>query len=318
MLLAKSFDLSPDQMAELNFEFAYSIGYLEWFHSCVRRLRGGIESSLSSGNTRIGFLCAGLSTIFSVISGEKELTSLLKEIDYYLHLLETYRNELAKVFLLISRDAVSTMIDKGEATSIKTNESVGAEDDDRPRKVLEMIYFHGTIQNYWIGYSERCFHFAQKCFDLFHKPGRLYRVVILYYHGLNLCDMLKKKANASRRKEVKKIIASLRLIVSHADSNFRNKLELLEAEQHALDTRHTQAVKCYDAAIASAKSFKFIHEQGLACEKAGFYCRKIGSYRNSMRYFEQARTCYEEWGSRVKVEAMEKEMSAMDVLNLRP
>ena len=53
-------------------------------------------------------------------------------------------------------------------------------------------------------------------------------------------------------------------------------------------------------------------------EKAGFYYRKIGSFRSAMRYFEQARICYEEWGSRVKVEAMEREMSAMDVLNSRP
>ena len=311
MLISKSFNILPDEMAELNFEFAYAVGYLEWFHSGVRRLRGGFESSLSSGHANMGFLCAGLSTIFSIFSGEKNLILLLKEIDYYLHLLKTYKSEMTRKLLLISRETVSKLIDKGEATSIE------GEDNSKPEaktgKHLDLMHVNATIQNYYLGYSERCRFFAYKSLASFPKPGRLYRVVVLFYHGLNLIDHLKKKSNPPRRREVNEIIASLKVTVTHADANFRNKLQLLEAEKYALDGRYTQALNSYDVAIATARDRKFIHEQGLACEKAALYFKRIRDFTNAYRYFRQARECYEEWGSKIKVEEIAREMSSLDV-----
>ena len=89
--------------------------------------------------------------------------------------------------------------------------------------------------------------------------------------------MMKKKKtkNYSKSAEVDGIIASMRVAASHAESNFRNKLELLEAEQRGLNNFHHDAMIFYKAAIESARKNKFIHEQGLACEKAGFYCKSM-------------------------------------------
>ena len=313
MSIAKKFIL-PDQNAELDLSFVYSVGYLEWFHLGVRRLRGGFESLLSNGIVNMGFLCAAQSTIYSIVSGEKKLTLLLKEVDYYLQLLNTYKSEMTRRLLMICRKIVSMLIDKGKSTSIEEFDNPGTQGDESPQRLLDLVWFTGTIQNYWLGYSERCCHFAQKCFITFMKPGRLYRVIVSFYHGLNLLDMLKKKSNPPRRKEIKKVIESMKVAVSHADCNFKNKLELLEAELYGLDARHSQAVAAYDAAMASARSYKFVHEQGLACEKAGFYFRKVGDLRNALRYFDQARVCYDEWGSRIKVEMMEKEINAINAL----
>jgi hypothetical protein len=114
--------------------------------------------------------------------------------------------------------------------------------------------------------------------------------------------------NASRRKEVEEIIAFMKITGMHSDSNYKNKLELLEAELHGLSARHREAVALYDAAIASAKTAKFINEQGLACEKAGFYYKGKLDARNAFVYFQQAHACYEEWGSRVKVEVIQREL----------
>jgi hypothetical protein len=307
MSLSERFNLS-DEMAELRLNFSHAVGHLEWFHSGIQRLRVGFESALSSGNANMGFLCAVQSTVFSIISGEKELSALLKEIDYYLHLLQTYKSEMTRRFLLNSRETVSMLIDKGEATSIEAKECPG--DLDPGNKFLDTFYFHQAFRNYWLGFSERCHHFAQKCFATF-SPGRFYGMQIRFYYGLNLLDSLKKKMIASKRKEVHNAIAFMKVAVSHADSNCRNKLHLLEAELHGLDARHSLAVSSYDAAIASAKNSKFIHEQGLACEKAGFYYKKIGDVGNASGYFQQARKCYEEWGSSVKVEVVQRELDGL-------
>ncbi len=307
MALSKKFNIS-DQLAEHQLIFNHTVGHLECFHTGIHRLRGAFESALSSGNANMGFLCAVQSLIFSIISGERELTLLLKEIDYYLHLLETYKSETTRRWLLNSRETVSLLIDRGEATSIEAKDCSGAGDDTVN---LEVFYFHRAFQSFWLGFRERCYHFAQKCFVKFPPPGRLYGTQIRFYHGLNILDMLKKKTNAHRRKEVDEVITLMKIAVSHADSNFRNKLELLEAEKHGLDARHSQAAKLYDAAIASAKNSKFIHEQGLASEKAGFYYKKIFLLQKALEYFKQARGCYEEWGSSVKVALMQKEIDGL-------
>ena len=308
MSISKRFNVS-DQVAELNFEFVYSVGYLEWLHSGINRLREGFQSSLSSGNANMGFLCAGQSMLLSSISGEKKLDLLLKEIDYYLNLLQTYNSEMARRFLLISRKTVSMLIDKGESIEEDSSPRAGS---GTPLKVLEMIHFNQAIQNYWLGYSERCCHFAEKCLDSFANPGRLYRVFISFYHGLNTLDILKKKKNDSRRRKVvKEMIAILKFTVSQIDYNFRNKLELLEAELYGLDAKHSQAVALYDAAIASSREYNFIHEEGLACEKAGLYYKKMKDFRKANSYFEQARVCYEKWGSQVKVQSIQREIDVI-------
>ena len=308
MSLSKTYN-SSEQMAELNFEFVYSVGYLELFHLGVQRLHEGFESSLSSGNANMGFLCAAQSTTLSIISGVNNL-ALLKEIDFYLHLLGTYKNEMTKRLLLICRKTVSMITDKGESTSVAVTEYPS---NTIPRKLQDMAYVLETIENYWLGYSKRSCHFAQKILASLPKPGRLYRVLILFYHGLNLIDMLQKKMNAHRKREVKEIIASMKVIVPHAESNFKNKLELLEAEKYALDEKHEQAEAFYDAAIASAKNYKFIHEEGLACEKAGFYYKKRCDYQKAISYLKQSLACYKEWGSSVKIEVIRRELDAFNV-----
>ena len=132
--------------------------------------------------------------------------------------------------------------------------------------------------------------------------------------------MIKKKANFSKTEEVDEIIVSMKVAASHAESNFRNKLELLEAEQYGITSLQNSvtALYAYDTAIASARKSKFVHEEGLACEKAGFYCQKNGDIGNARTYFNRARECYEKWGSTVKIEFIQKELSKLNGAGQKP
>ena len=64
----------------------------------------------------------------------------------------------------------------------------------------------------------------------------------------------------------------------------------------------------YLAAISSARLSGFIHEQGLACELAGYHCEKIGDLRSSCIFFEQAAWCYTSWGSQLKVKSVNRQL----------
>ncbi len=318
MALSERFQ-STDQMAELSLIFHNTVGYLEWFHPGAQRLRVCFHSALSSGNANMGFLCAAQSINFSILSGEKELNSLLKEIDYYLHLLETYKSEVSRKYLLCARETVSILIDKGEAT----NNGIEAKDytshldmSDPGNKFLDTFYCHQVMRNFWLGYDERCRHFAQKGFARIRQgmylQGLYLYLIIKFYYGLNLLEMLKKKHIAARQNELEEIIESMKDAVKLADVNIRNKLELLQAELHGLGSSHVRAAALYNASIASAKKSKFIHEQGLACERAGFYYKKMGRDQNALDYFRQAHTCYKEWGSTVKTAAIERKLDSFN------
>eukprot|EP00986_Skeletonema_menzelii_P001198 scaffold313_cov104-Skeletonema_menzelii.AAC.1 len=240
---------------------------------------------------------------------------------------ETYKNELAKKFLLCYRETVATLIDRGETTGIDAKLSYADAYDLGPgNKLLEVLYFQEVFRNYWLGYTERCHHYALKSLDI-SKQENFFIYNMKFYHGtpllsntlpfittaLNLLDMIKKKANYSKTLEVDEIIESMKIVASHAETNFRNKLELLEAEHYGLTARHESVVAfhAYNMAIVSAQKAGFLHEQGLACERAGFYCERMKYDEKALSYFNQALECYQKWGSSVKVEYVRKELDKL-------
>ena len=180
-LLSDKFGLS-DKRAELCLNYHLGAGHLESYVSGSNQLRNGFASGLSSGDANTAFFCAAQGIHFSAISGGTDLTSLLKEIDYYLHLLKTYKSELAMKMILFYRETVSTLIDRGERNGIEANLSNDTE-PCRNRKLLELWYFHQLFRNYWLGYTERCHHFAEKCFAFSKQPGTF---TFHFYYGEKL------------------------------------------------------------------------------------------------------------------------------------
>ena len=129
--------------------------------------------------------------------------------------------------------------------------------------------------------------------------------------GLNSIDKLRIKKSSKCEEVVRNSIAAMRFAAAYSDWNYTNKLCLLEAEQQSLCNEHLNAMNLYDASIASAKRSGFIHEQGLAFEKAGFYYKRGGALLNALEYFKQARACYEEWGSSMRVNMIQKEIDGL-------
>eukprot|EP00986_Skeletonema_menzelii_P003845 scaffold1255_cov199-Skeletonema_menzelii.AAC.1 len=180
MSLAERFNLSH-QLAELRLNFYMGAGSLEHFHSCAEGLRGGFRSGLSYGNANMAFYCALLAAHFSFISGEKDLTSLMTEIDYYLHLLETYKSDVAKNLLLCIRETVSTLIDKGETTSIEAKASYG-DLNDPGNKLLETYNYYQMLRNFWQGYSQRAQFYVEKYRSMTRTKTNCDNYIMKFYH----------------------------------------------------------------------------------------------------------------------------------------
>ena len=126
--------------------------------------------------------------------------------------------------------------------------------------------------------------------------------------------MAKKNKKATKnRYSAETAIAVIRCAAVNSEWNFAGKLHLLEAELSSFmykpPEKFHETMALYESAIAYAKNSGFIHEHGLACEKAGLYCKKVQDYERAMNYFNQARACYSEWGSSVKVAFIQNELN---------
>ena len=133
------------------------------------------------------------------------------------------------------------------------------------------------------------------------------------YSGLNSLDLVTKKSHTNKYKEVvQDAILAMKDAAANSEWNFMNKLRLLEAEQQSRRHSHRKAIDFYNASIEAAKKSGFIHEQGLACEKAAFYFMRKKDVEKAFEYFKQARECYEGWGSRMKVDFIQKELDGLD------
>ena len=176
---------SSDEKTQLCTNYYMGAGHLEPYQLNASQLRKGFASGLSSGGANTAFFCAAHGIHFSIISADRDLTSLLKEIDYYLLLLGTYKNELAKKFILCYRETVSTLIDKGDKTGIEAKLSqsdVETCDLAQGNKLQEAFYFQRMFRNYWRGYTERFHYYTQKYLSI--SNGRFfYNYNIKFYQG---------------------------------------------------------------------------------------------------------------------------------------
>ncbi len=123
--------------------------------------------------------------------------------------------------------------------------------------------------------------------------------------------MVKKRNSTEGNSVVRGAMSALKDAAAGSEWNFTNKLLLLEAEQQSRRQVHRKSVPMFNDSIKAAKKSGFIHEQGLACEKAAFYFMRIKKEEKAVEYFKQARECYESWGSAMKVDFIQKELDGL-------
>ena len=99
-----------------------------------------------------------------------------------------------------------------------------------------------------------------------------------------------------------------KILVSSLPTSTSTKVHLLEAEMHSLNNYPDKARISYDAAIKAAQSSKFIHELGITYEFASLHFLKYKDYENAQKLLDQAKNCYVEWGSQVKVDQINSQM----------
>eukprot|EP00970_Alexandrium_tamarense_P009155 scaffold1803_cov195-Alexandrium_tamarense.AAC.31 len=69
------------------------------------------------------------------------------------------------------------------------------------------------------------------------------------------------------------------------------------AESYRTEKETEKAAECYEASIRSAREHRFIHEEAIACELAGYFFEDQGDKVKSRDMFQQAHNTYTKWGA---------------------
>jgi ATP-dependent RNA helicase DDX31/DBP7 len=144
------------------------------------------------------------------------------------------------------------------------------------------------------------------------KPWTFDLVIIGFYAGLTNCYLARETGDVSRLAEAEKICDRIQKLIGHSKWNFENKLLLLKAEiyyaksgiaeatkryEASIQGEPNEAAKYYEASIKSAKEHKFVQEEAVACELAGYFYKEQGDETKSCNMFKQAWDAYIKWGA---------------------
>lgn len=123
---------------------------------------------------------------------------------------------------------------------------------------------------------------------------------------LLILTALAQDAN-EKRVEIEQLLAKLRLWADQCPENFEPLYLLAQAELARLELKTTEAVELYEQAIAKTQSSGCIQWEGLSNEKAARFWQMHGNGRLALMYWQQAYRCFEVWGSKAKLQAIEAE-----------
>ena len=248
------------------------------------------------------------------------LLYLRKEVDYHLDIMARFKHTVFKDPLLAFRETISKLTDKAQFTSL--DEDVSTEkltfDSMNTQRRNAISFFNTVLQSFWLGHSDRCEHYAKKALNL-KLLGSHNFLLVLFYSSLNALRVYRKGKKhitqlSNLRLICKKSIDEMSLFATLSPSNYCGKVLLLEAELHSLENKEEEAKFIYSDAISAFSSTGYVHEQGLACELAGFHYIRINQPDTALDFFLQAHDCYVQWGSKMKVEFISQQISRLTLL----
>lgn len=163
-----------------------------------------------------------------------------------------------------------------------------------------------VLQNFWLGYSQRCHFFVEKLLKMEFLGGTA-RLIITFYAALNSFRGLRNKNNigsqyAKMKSMIQDAISAMKSAAELSSHTYTNKVHMLEAGLYSFEGRNNIAQASYDMAIKAAQSAGFVHEQGLACEQAACHYLKTGNIPTAVEFFRSAKDSYSRWGSQMKVD----------------
>jgi len=126
--------------------------------------------------------------------------------------------------------------------------------------------------------------------------------ICIFYEGISSLCLARDVKQSKWRDLGEKSIKAMAHFVQLSTWNFENKLALLQAELHCLDSHYDLAELAYEASILSARKHKFIQEEALACELYGIHFIENRQFEKGISQLQKAINKYIQLGALKKAD----------------
>eukprot|EP00985_Skeletonema_marinoi_P033270 scaffold40893_cov161-Skeletonema_marinoi.AAC.1 len=290
------------------------MGYVEPLPSINDVMIRGHEYSLKTGNISSASMSLAGSMVCEYWSG-KQLSVVKSTMD------DTLRRMSAQCvvpllmqFLPFYRSALA-MIGKVDDVPMVFGSRADVETEEE-RKMTETnlhLLKSTHFNKMYVGFMFRRYDEVKQLADAHDAIAALPFSAILishcfhmFYWGLISFWVARKTGDVIWYDRGKEAVQKMRSYANFSSWNFLNKSLLLQAEQYFYLKEFESAKRCYDDAISFAKDYRFVHEEALACELAGYFLVERGERTSSLPYFLRAQRKYREWGASAKEESLKR------------
>jgi len=303
------FDLAIDELPRVHLCYYMYIGiFTEPIQACVDMHLRASELAMNLGNNLMASFNISVMLHRSLYGG-RNLEDLKMEIESHWILAKQHSLQMLEYILKVYGEVVLSLI--GNCSAVTNNV---LSDLDVP-EYEEISFMYQMFSSLFLGHMERVLFMAKKweSLDIQLKMKEPIRFIYnMFISGLaSACWYHKGRQKMQLRDNVKKSLEILKDAAELSKWNFQNKFNLLNAMDLSNQGKNVQSSKEFNIAIMAARSSKFHHEEGLACELAGAHHKRIGNYEKAIRLFRLAQGCYKIWGSQVKVEQMARQIEVV-------
>lgn len=289
------------------------MAYVEPVQSVLECHVDGHKAAMAAGSTSYALLNLFLRSGLHYWSG-KSLSTTKSALEEITRLIKQHKHLMLLVLLMPLSRTVSTL----QGASVETFSSSANELTQDPTKIENELRKTNTVQSRQTYYSKMYIAFIFRRFDktkFFATKYADFKVGVwvtffhqamhTFYEGLCSYWIGREENIAKWISKGNESMLALQKLVQFSVWNFENKYLLLQAEEHFSERNFELAEKLYDEAISSAKEHRFVNEQALANELAGFFYLETGRRQKSIHYFSQAIKKYNEWEAYAKVKSLE-------------
>eukprot|EP00804_Cyclotella_cryptica_P020127 CCRYP_014899-RB/>CCRYP_014899-RB protein AED:0.03 eAED:0.03 QI:211/1/1/1/1/1/6/342/1334 len=294
--------------------FGFVAVLFEPLQACIDMHRRAYKMGLQIGIASIAAWHKHFLIIREIHSGTN-LLCIKDEIEHDLKMAKHHSMPHLVMKLSFYYETVLTLIGDESASSTLQLDREGSE---RPTFDRESTFlFCRIVTSTYFGYFERVKSMAKKwefSIDAHSRMLNLRVAYISFYYGLSLVSLRRRKRSKNVPEKVIMMLEVLKTAADRSEWNFKNKVSLLKAEKLSCCLDNSAAEAEYDIAIAAAKSSKFIHEEGLACELAGMHYKRLKNNEKAVALFNRAERCYKYWGSQKKSFQMAEKAKQISLL----
>ena len=269
---------------------------------------------LETGDIEYACHAASMYALHAYFIG-KELTEFERELAAYSDMMRQLKQEADLNFNEIYRQAVLNLMECSENPCKLIGEAYN-EDIQLPlmlqannRSAVYIIYLQKTILCYLFGeFAEATKYADLAAQDLAGVVGSLLAPLFYFYDSLVRFAVYFDVSESDRKQILEQVTANLdrlKVLATHAPTNYLHKVELIEAELCRIKGQNFEAMDWYDRAIATARENEYLNEEALSYELAAKFYLSKNKTLIAKTYLQNARYYYLRWGASAKVKDLD-------------